>query len=243
MYIYEHPLTEKIRTYLRVESLLQGIDKAAAQHETLHYQVFFRDLFDLLELLEQFQLKQELKKDLEKLRQKYQTWLNVPDVNQEALNQALDQINDAREQLKNVQRFGTELREDRYLINIRQRFYTTKGLCSFDMPMAYHWIHLPLEKRQHAVNGWLQHLVVMKETLALCLSILRNTSELKPLQAKRGLYQNDGDDSQLLRLEVPISASCYPMISGSPQRFSIKFILFDSGEACMKDIDFKLAVC
>lgn len=243
MYIFEHPLTEKIRMYLRVESLLKGIYTAALEHETVHYHVLFRNTFDLLELLDQFQLKQDLTKDFEALRNQYQGWLNIPDINQDALQNALDKITHTITGLKSSPRFGEQLRNDKFLLNIRQRFYISKGLCSFDLPMVHHWLNSPLEKREQDLALWTQSLDTMKDSLDLYLYFMRNATPLKPITAKRGTYQSDCDDAQLLRLDIPMELNCYPMISGSRQRFNIKFMKFETGEAYLQDLDFKLAIC
>ena len=74
---FEHPLNEKTRIYLRVESLLRQLHLSSTFSDAQQYQLFFRSIFDLIEIFEQIQLKSELAKDIEKQRLTYKSWLNV----------------------------------------------------------------------------------------------------------------------------------------------------------------------
>ncbi|MEF1213254.1 cell division protein ZapD, partial [Vibrio alginolyticus] len=47
---FEHPLNEKTRIYLRVESLLRQAHLASGFSENHQYQLFFRALFDMVEI-------------------------------------------------------------------------------------------------------------------------------------------------------------------------------------------------
>ncbi|NCO46249.1 MAG: cell division protein ZapD, partial [Vibrio sp.] len=53
---FEHPLNEKTRIYLRVEALLNQLMHSAQFRDGIQHQLFFRSLFDLLEIFEQIQL-------------------------------------------------------------------------------------------------------------------------------------------------------------------------------------------
>ncbi|MFA0708867.1 cell division protein ZapD, partial [Vibrio sp. 10N.222.48.A3] len=44
---FEHPLNEKTRIYLRVESLLRQLHLSSAFSDAQQYQLFFRSIFDL----------------------------------------------------------------------------------------------------------------------------------------------------------------------------------------------------
>ena len=103
---FEHPLNEKTRIYLRVESLLRQAHLASGFTDNHQYQLFFRSIFDMLEIFEQIQLKSELAKDLEKQRLSYRNWLNVDGVDQEALSALLKEIDTIHEHLMRAERFG-----------------------------------------------------------------------------------------------------------------------------------------
>ncbi|WP_070962258.1 cell division protein ZapD [Vibrio sonorensis] len=240
---FEHPLNEKTRIYLRVEALLNQLKVSGQFSDDLQHLQFFRSLFDLLEIFEQIQLKSELAKDIEKQRLTYRSWLNVEGVNQEMLQNVLGEVDAVHGNLMAAERFGQTLKEDRFLSAIRQRFNLPGGACCFDLPSLHHWLHLPVETKIKDSQHWLEALQPLSDALDLWLKLTRETGHFKSRVANNGFYQSDAEDANILRLNIPMHYGVYPMISGHKNRFAIKFIEFDSGQACTQTIEFDLAVC
>ncbi len=63
---FEHPLNEKTRIYLRVEALLNQMERASTFSDGIQHQLFFRSLFDMLEVFEQRALQSHLSYIMEK---------------------------------------------------------------------------------------------------------------------------------------------------------------------------------
>ena len=240
---FEHPLNEKTRIYLRVEALLNQLNVAAQFSDNMQHLIFYRSLFDLLEIFEQIQLKSELAKDIEKQRLSYRSWLNVEGVDQEMLRDVLNEVDSVHSDLMGAERFGQSLKEDRFLSAIRQRFNLPGGSCCFDLPALHHWLHLPLEQRKADAAKWLDTLQPLAKALNQWLKLTRETGHFRTIQASSGFYQSDAEDANILRLEIPMHFGVYPMISGHKNRFAIKFIEFDSGQASVANVEFQLAVC
>ena len=240
---FEHPLNEKTRIYLRIESLLRQANLASNFTDNHQYLLLFRALFDMVEIFEQIQLKSELAKDLEKQRLAYRSWFNVDGVDQNALTALLQEIDLAHNQLMTAERFGQALKEDRFLSSIRQRFNLPGGACCFDLPALYYWLHLPIQRKVQDAAKWQASLKPLSDALGLWLKLTRETGQFKDQIARAGFFQSDADEANILRLHIPMEFGVYPMISGHKNRFAIKFMSFESGQACIQDIDFKLAVC
>lgn len=240
---FEHPLNEKTRIYLRVEALIRQMHHSASFTDNFQYHQFFRSIFDLLEIFEQIQLKAELAKDLEKQRINYKHWLNVEGVDQEKLLSVLSQLDSTHRSLMAAERFGHSLKEDRFLSSIRQRFNLPGGTCCFDLPALHYWNHLPIEKRQRDAKQWINTLAPLSESLSLWLKLSRETGYFTQQIARNGFYQSDAEDANILRLNIPLESGVFPMISGHKNRFAIKFISFESGQAYSQDIEFELAIC
>lgn len=240
---FEHPLNEKTRIYLRVENLMSQLYQASQFKDAIEHQLFFRALFDLLEIFEQIQLKSELAKDIEKQRQAYRNWLNVDGVDQETLKKLLSDIDEVHRNLLSADRFGYALKVDRFLSAIRQRFSLPGGSCCFDLPALHFWLHLPEDKKKQNAKSWIETLQPLSDALALWLKLTRETGHFHSRIARAGFYQSDADEANILRLSIPLHYGVYPMISGHKNRFAIKFIDFESGQACSEDISFDLAVC
>lgn len=240
---FEHPLNEKTRIYLRVESLLRQAHVASCFAENHQYQLFFRSIFDLLEIFEQIQLKSELAKDIEKQRLLYRSWLDVDGVDQVTLHSLLDEADRTHSALMHAERFGQSLKEDRFLSSIRQRFSLPGGSCCFDLPALHYWLHLPLERKKHDAQKWLNSLQPLSDALHLWLKLTRETGYFRSQIARNGFFQSDAEEANILRLHIPMEFGVYPMISGHKNRFAIKFISFETGQACSQDVSFDLAVC
>ncbi|MCJ2378048.1 cell division protein ZapD [Vibrio sp. ZSDZ34] len=240
---FEHPLNEKTRIYLRVESLLRQLQFSSSFADNHQYQLFLKSLFDLLEIFDQIQLKSELAKDLEKQRQTYRAWLDVEDVDQNMLGKILDDLNEVHRNLMAAERFGQSLKEDRFLSAIRQRFGLPGGACCFDLPALHYWLHLPLETRIKDASQWLDTLKPLINALNLWLKLTRETGRFVPKIGRTGFFQSDAEDASILRLSIPMEYGVYPMISGHKNRFAIKFISFETGQAFPYDVEFELAIC
>ena len=240
---FEHPLNEKTRIYLRVESLLGQMHHSAKFSDNLQFQQFFHSIFDLLEIFEQIQLKAELAKDLEKQRLTYKNWVNVDGVDQNTLLSVLDDISLVHKSLMTAERFGHSLKEERFLSSIRQRFNLPGGTCCFDLPALHYWNHLPLEQRIRNAKQWMETLQPLSESLNLWLKLSRETGYFSPQIARNGFYQSDAEEANILRLNIPLEDGVFPMISGHKNRFAIKFISFKSGQTYNQDVEFELAIC
>lgn len=240
---FEHPLNEKTRIYLRVESLLNQIQLSADLTDQLHYLIFFRSLFDLAEIVEQVQLKSEIAQDIEKQRQIYRYWRNIDGVDQERLEQLLHEVDSIYRLLLNTERFGQQIKDDRFLNMIRQRFGLPGGTCSFDLPILHYWKQQPIEQQKQATQAWLNSFLPLQKALNLLLKLTRESSDFHHYEATAGFFQSMADEATLLRLHIPAEHNAYPVISGNKSRFAIKFIHFTSAQACTQNIEFQLAIC
>ena len=90
--LFEHPLNEKMRTWLRIEFLIQQltvnlpiVDHAGALH-------FFRNVSELLDVFERGEVRTELLKELDRQQRKLQTWIGVPGVDQSRIEALIQQL-------------------------------------------------------------------------------------------------------------------------------------------------------
>ncbi|CAM3506364.1 Cell division protein ZapD [Vibrio aerogenes CECT 7868] len=240
---FEHPLNEKTRIYLRVEALLAQLHAASQFSNQYQHQLFFRALFDLLDIFEQIQLRNELAKDVEKQKNIYRNWMNVDGVDQQVLQTLLTEIDEIHTNLINADRFGIELKDERFLTTIRQRFNLPGGSCCFDLPALHYWLRLPADDKQRDAQVWMKSLHPLAAALHLWLKLARETGHFNAHTAYEGFFQSDAEEANILRLNIPLEYGVYPMISGHKNRFAIKFIEFESTQACTRDVHFELAVC
>ncbi|WP_343647103.1 cell division protein ZapD [Enterobacter sp.] len=242
--LFEHPLNEKMRTWLRIEFLIQQLshnlpinDYATALH-------FFRNVGDLLDVIERGDVRTELLKELERQQRKLQAWTEVPGVDQSRIDSVRQQLKNSSSVLMTAPRVGQYLREDRLIGLVRQRLSIPGGCCSFDLPTLHVWLHMPQAQRDAQVNGWMASLDPMHQTLSLILDLIRNSAPFRKQTSLNGFYQDNGDDADLLRLSMSLSEQLYPQISGHKSRFAIRFMPLDSENGTVPErLDFELACC
>lgn len=242
--LFEHPLNEKMRTWLRIEFLIQQMafrPQIVSHADALH---FFRNAGDLLDVLERGEVRTDLVKELERQQRKLQSWAEVPGVDQERINELRHQLKQSSSTLMAAPRIGQFLREDRLIALVRQRLSIPGGCCSFDLPTLHIWLHMPQAHRDEQVASWLASLDPLVQSLSLILDLIRNSALFRKQTSLNGFYQDNGEDADLLRLRLDLAHQLYPQISGHKSRFAIRFLALDSEYGIVPErFDFELACC
>ncbi|AEE21971.1 cell division protein ZapD [Paraglaciecola chathamensis] len=246
--IYEFPLNEKVRTYLRLEQLFQQLNQVKQATENGQYIHFLSSLFTLLDLLERLDLRTDVLKDIEAHEKNLVLWSQHPNIDNDALQSALQQILRLREELKSAKKFGSDLKEDRFLAAIRQRFAIPGGTCSFDLPSLHYWLQQPHERIQNDIKGWMSEIDLIDRGLQIILAFLRERGRFSTIEAAKGFYQGVADDkNELIRVISATDQGYYPMLSGNKYRYAIRFMLFtpniQGGTTVDEQVTCKLACC
>jgi cell division protein ZapD len=242
--LFEHPLNEKMRTWLRIEFLVQQLEASLPINDTTCALHFFRNIGDLLDVFERGEIRTDVIKELDRQQRKLLTWSEVPGVDMQRIESLRSQLKERGTVLMSAPRIGQLLREDRLIALVRQRLSIPGGCCSFDLPTLHVWLHLPQNQRDEQVGIWLASLQPLKQSLDLLLDIIRNSAPFRKLTSLNGFYQDNGDDADLLRLQLDLVHQLYPQISGHKSRFAIRFLPLDSERGTIPErLDFDLACC
>lgn len=242
--IFEYPMNEKIRGWLRIEFLLKQLFENTVLYDINTTLNFFRVINDLIDILDRGEVKTELVKELERQKLKLTQWVNVPGVDIQRLNQLQVQIQDSIKNLLAVSRPGHALRDDKFISAIRQRLSIPGGCCNFDLPTLYLWMQSEEEKRVQQINVWLKTLTPLHDSLSLLLSLIRQSGPFQPTSSTGGFYQDNADNVDLLRICIPLEYSVYPQISGHKSRFAIRFLPLDNEAGHIpENLRFELACC
>lgn len=249
--IYEQPLNERIRTFLRIEFLFNHVDLILQHDNTAQHRDALTSLLNILSLLERSDLKQEIIKELERLTTNLSALENMPGVDMQALNELLgelDQILDMLHLKKSA--IGQQLRDNEFLSSIRQRSTIAGGSCDFDLPAYHYWLeHTSNEMQKQQLSAWSKQLTGARSAIDITLKLIRGSTGFNHYSASSGFYQQSLDSSQshqLIRVKIPKDANCFPEISGDKHRFTVRFMKFDIDQRAKQvgeDIDFALSCC
>lgn len=245
--IYEHPLNERVRVFMRLELLFGLLDGHKNISNRVNIQSFFSILFNCIEVLERNDIRPTLSFYLDLLEKNMVRWSAHPDVYDENLQNNLQQAVELQSKVNNMDKVCSILKDDKFLASLRQRFSIAGGTCSFDLPQLDYWCNKPIEQRQVDVDGWLNILEPLREALNFTLLFLRELGPFENKTAVKGFYQDSCDNqTSLIRVKYDTDLGVFPMVSGSKHRYTISFMMPDKvlvKTGVDDTIEFELSTC
>ena len=230
--VYEQPLNERVRTFLRLEHLFDIVNYHITQYNECDNRIVIHSLLNILDLLSRSDIKSELIKELERHSSTLYALKTNPNVDHNRLESILDNINNTLETLRDTScQPGQIIRNDELITSIKQRSTIPGGSCNFDLPSYHFWLSKDASKRIDDLKYWRDDLLIIQNALHLTLHMLRNSSTPVFERASSGFYQKPIDSNvscQLIRVLLPIDSSYFPEISGGKHRFTIRFMVQNS---------------
>ena len=250
MILYEYPLHERVRTYLRLEHLFLRLDKLVARVDALDHHYALATMFEIMEIIARPDLKSDLLKDLDKQRHLLDAFRGNPSVSEAALNRVQGQLTVCFDNLNaQVGKAGLSLTENDWLVAIRNRINIPGGTCEFDLPAYYAWQHKTGVARQTSLLQWTATLAPVALSVKLLLKILRDSGTPKKVAATAGQFQHilpQGRTFLLLRLALEVSQELIPEIIGHRLLVSIRLMRMDTdNHLCLapEDASFEISLC
>ena len=81
--VFEHPLNERVRTYLRLEYLFRRFEWLLQHEHPIEHHFCFSTIFEIAEVATRADLKSDLLKDLERHKQQFASYRGNPAVRSE----------------------------------------------------------------------------------------------------------------------------------------------------------------
>jgi len=246
---YEHPLNERIRTLLRLEDLFDKVAFFANKDDAAEHHSALVTLFEILDVVSRADMKSDLLQELERQKQALESLRKNPDVSEEALDQVLNNIQVASHGMLGMTgKVGEHLRENEWLMGIKQRVGIPGGACEFDLPSYHYWLHLDPSLRRENLNEWITPLLPIHDGFSIILRLLRNSGKILQHIAHRGMFQQMGQGcaAHMLCLKVSESLPCFPEISANKYALTIRFVTSGSGQKTKvyeNDVEFELTFC
>src|SRR3972149_6221557 len=200
--VYEYPLSERIRTLLRLEDLFERARHFLAGENPLEHHVALLSLFEIMEAASRADLKSDLLQELERQRHVLLAYRNNPQIAEDVLNQVITDMEQAAQSLFAMPgKIGQYLRENEWLMSIKQRTGIPGGACEFDLPSYHYWLHRPAEERIGQLAAWTSPLHPLRDGSAIILKLLRESGKPQPLSAPLGPFQQmlGGKTAQMMR--------------------------------------------
>jgi cell division protein ZapD len=248
--IYEYPLNERIRTLLRLEDLFERSRNFIQRTEPHDHHVALLTLFEIMEVAGRADLKSDLLQELERQKQVLLAFRNNPEISEEALSEVLADIEQVSTALFGMTgRIGQYLRENEWLMSIKQRTGIPGGACEFDLPSYHYWLHRPAEERVAQLARWTSPLYPLRDGTAIILRILRESGKPVQMIAPQGTFQQmlGGRVAQMMRVRLEDAVACVPEISANKYVLNIRYLVQGAEDprprTAETDVAFELTFC
>ena len=247
---YEHPLNERVRTLMRLEDQFARARFFAGQDAAHDHHAALLSLFEVTDVAARADLKTDVLQELERQKQLLGPLKSNPQIDQDTLVQLLHEIDIASGRLLGqTGKTGSHLRDNEWLMAIKQRSGIPGGVCEFDLPAYHYWLNQDAAARRNDLNAWIEPFEPLRAGAAIVLRLLRENGRLSRHIAYRGVFQmmlTTTKVAQLLRLTLARDLPCVPEISANKYALNIRFIGvagMDRGTVYDHDVEFELTFC
>lgn len=248
--LYEYPLNERIRTYLRLEHLFTRLSGLVVRDDPVDHHYAITTIFEVMDVGGRADLKTEVLKDLEKQKHVLNGYRGNPAISEAALDDIIGQLNACFSSLNALSgKVGQSLTENDWLMNIRRRVGIPGGTCEFDLPAYFAWQHLSAPRRRADLERWTASLVPLARSVEMLLKFLRDSGFPQKVSASSGLYQQtlpQGKTFHLLRLRLDRSSALVPEISANRMMVSVRMMRRDDDDrvySAAENAEFELTLC
>jgi cell division protein ZapD len=251
MLVFEQPLNERMRTFLRLDFLYNQALYHNENGSPWGSRAAMASLIDILAIATRGDVRSDVLKELESQLATLNEFQANPGVDPQRLKALTSNLMRLRADLMSAgSAFLQPLRDSEFVNAIKHRSAIPGGTCEFDLPDYYFWLTQPDEARMRTFNQWLGLLRPMCDSIAELLWLTRQNGRSREETARAGTFNitfERDNPLQLLRIALPAAAGLYPEISGSHYRCSVRFLAWNGlatrPTQTPQDVPFMLSCC
>ena len=241
--IYEEPIDERIRKFLKLENYFLKLGYHKELDTPYDSYVSLYNLVKAYNTLSRVEVKSDLIREIDFHKQRYMEYIKFDSSDKIKLNSIMEKQNVILNNLYNLQsNYMNKLNNDEFFQ------FCVKHYESLSTELDY-WLTRDHASRLNQINLWLETVRPIENSIYFCLDILRKSSETKEVCANNGFYLlklNQEKKVRLLRITMQSDNYFFPRISLGPQRATISFMLLneDNKYKQIKDnINFVFDLC
>lgn len=248
---YEQPLSERMRTFLRLEFLYQQVLYNNESEADWATRATISTLLEVLAILSRGDVRSEVHKELDQQLAALERFQSQAGVDTRRLDALIRNLVESRDQVATIgTSFLQPLKESDFLNAIKHRSAIPGGTCEFDLPEYSHWLRQTYQRRQQDVDIWMGAIRPLCDAVSELLWLIRESVQPTDRMAVHGMYQHNmqkDTSCRLLRVSLANNSNLFPEISGSQRRFTIRFLEWSAiGSRAIqteKDVPFQLSIC
>jgi len=248
---YELPLSERMRTFLRLEFLYQQMLFNCESESGWATRATISTLLEILAILSRGDVRGEVHKELDHQINTLQRFQSQPGVDSGRLENLIRNLLESRGEVADIgTKFLQTLKECDFLNAIKHRTSIPGGTCEFDLPEYNHWLRQPFSRREQDLARWIGAIRPLCDAVVEVLWLIRESAEPADKTAINGMYQHSMQkdvNCHLLRVVLTDNSALFPEISGSQHRFTVRFLEWSTIDSRAvqtgHDVPFQLAIC
>ena len=145
---YEQPLSERMRTFLRLEFLYQQMLYNSEREADWATRATIATLLEALAILSRGDVRSDVHKELDHQIGILERYQSQPGVDSSRLESLMHNLASSRDELNGIgTSFLQPLKDSEFLSAIKHRSAIPGGTCEFDLPVYSHWLRQPFERR------------------------------------------------------------------------------------------------
>lgn len=249
--LYEFPLNERVRLFIRLEQLFLQLDHFRKGRSVWDHRASVGTLIDIVGVFNRNDLKSEAMQEIDRQTSVLNRMARQNDgIDSRRLNEVISSLDGLSKNLYAVPgKVALALNENELFKNIAQRSSIPGGTCSFDLPAYHHLLESDPDVLRQELSNWLQPFEQVRSAIDLLLNFIRNSAVPVEEIAQAGFFQKTLDPNQacqLLRVGLPSRAPYYAEISGGKHRFTIRLmqrVQVARPVQVPEDVSFELTCC
>jgi len=241
MLIYEYPLNEKIRTWLRFERIFKRINCALANRKNKLWEwIAIKNLIDLVEISDRSDLKTEILKELIRLQSLYEDLTNRDEVDHKKAQSMKERITNNQEKIRNMpSKPGMYLNSNPWFSIVSSRMSIPGGCNEFDVPSYKWWENQKMNDKYEDFVGFYKLFSDLSEAIEIILLNIRESSIDQKVIIENGAISIEAKpDNVLIQIKLDENLKAFPEVTAHRVLVNVRLLEISKETWEIKKIDF-----
>ena len=243
--IYEEPVQEKIRKFIKIEFLFNKLFYFKQKENKNDNYIALLALCELYEILSRSDIKSELIREIENQNHYFKKIKEIPEANSEKLSSVLEKQKVLLQLIHGIESNYLEYLENDILF----KTIAKNSINPLQPTSVEFWLSRDIVLRENQINLWTEPLLFIKKSVDFILEVIRKSGRFEDKLAEKGFFIEKLDPKKnilLIRITLTSDLYYYPQISVGKQRLNIMFMSKDDKNNLIshkEDVAFILTTC
>ncbi len=225
--IYEQPITENVRNFLKCEYLDEKFNCAVKQHDMWAIKSSISTLIEMSDFVFRINIKIELLKDLERNLLLLDTLKKSNSIELINYDKFYTEIQTYIQKLNNTNSSPSKsITDNDFLMQIKSKLHIPAGDNFFDMPSYLNFLSSNKTFILENIYNWYTPFKPIFMSSILLLDFKRTISKFKYFSSNDSFFEmklDKSDKTDLVRIKLEKNINIYPDISVNPQNINVMF--------------------